>query len=128
MVVITSIIVVSLFVLMRGTEAGRRDDIRKEDVAKIENALYAYFKMFREYPVCPLASATSCLGILVEKGFLDAIPEDPARRWGRTVPSCEDSNAHVYCYKSLNGRDFVVTFILEGEPSQGRQHVGPATY
>jgi hypothetical protein len=125
---IIAVLVSTFFAIMSGKQAGWRDATRLEDVKIIEDALYKYFARHREFPICPQSPIEACLQILQDEGFLTVLPRDPSMRSNTSRARCQDAAAYLYCYESLSGRDYGVTYNLETDAVglKGWSQSGPA--
>ncbi len=125
---IVAVLVSAFFAIISTKQAEWRDETRTEDAKLIEDALYKYFARYREFPICPESPIENCLQILQDEKLIEALPRDPSVRTNASGARCQDIVAHLYCYESLSGRDFSVTYNVETDATgpKGWRQSGPA--
>lgn len=109
--------------------ARARDSQRKSDLAKVQNALEAYYTDFRSYPISTGGNwinagitGTSLATALVTN-YIDILPNDPSYAVNATNPCSRDFNGggvfdYRYNYRTSNvGSYYILTAIMENAAS-----------
>lgn len=114
-----------VFIMITGTKAKGRDAKREQDIGQIKNALQLYITSSGTFPICNpkeiLNGTTDCLSlILVPGGAIASISTDPINTSGSVPSNCGDDGVYVYCYESIDGSDYTISYNLEGDEIQGK--------
>ncbi|MFH1226059.1 MAG: DUF916 domain-containing protein [bacterium] len=97
----------------------KNDQQRKDDLNKIKETLLKYYQDNSQYPISQKMIALNQNDLLqkalVEKKYLDELPQDPLAN--------QDQN-YYYSYQSADGKSFKLTCLLENQTDPAGQPLG----